>query len=194
MDPQTIFFYVVLGILVLTAILEFFFRTFLKKAASRIFLYSALFVGAYLIFIGYLQFRAFQAGPLGLTLGQSDTLKWFFGYVQLHFWNQYLVSFAGGLLFFFIARYFNKKFNERFFWGEELYLASTAILLVGYPGWFFYIAALLVLATLGSAFLALRRRGERFPIYHLWIPAAIATHLFIGFWASHQGWWNTFRF
>lgn len=171
MDIQTLFFYVALGILGLTAVLEFSFPRFLKRHASRIFLYSVLFVGAYLIYIGYLQFKAFQSGVLSDVLGTQKGFAWFLNYTQLHFWNQYLLSFAGGILFFLIARFFNKKYHERFFENEELYLASLGILLVGYPGWFFYVPLILILSALVS--LVMTARGERLPLYHFWIPVAI---------------------
>lgn len=192
MDIQALFFYITLGILILTAAVEFLFPQFLKRHASRILLYSMLIVGAYTIYIGFLQFQAFNSGILSSQLGTKSGFLWFLSYVQLHFWNQYLLSFLGGLLFFFIARYFNRKFGERFFWNEELYLASLGIFLVGYPGWFFYIILILGITLIGT--IAVMRRGTRFPLYHVWIPAAIATHLLVGFWAVHQSWWSSFRF
>ncbi len=185
-------FWVSLAILMFTLVLQLVRRDLLKKHASRIFLYSAGIVFAYLIYVGYLQFIAFQSGPLDFTLGTKSGLSWFFGYVQLHFLNDYVISFLAAILFTLIGGFFNRKYHERFFEREELYLLALGILLVGYPGFFFYIPLVLIASIVISAFLV--RRGERLPLYHFWIPTAIAVLFVTHFWANSQPWWVTFRF
>lgn len=192
MDPRLIFFYGFAGILALTAWLQMYRRPLLERLASRIFLYSAGLAFVYLIWIAYLQFRAFQGGVLGLTLGRPDTFLWFLGYVRLHFWNEYLLSLPAAILFALIAGYFNKKYNERFFEKEELYLIALGILLTGYPAFIFYIPLVLLVSIIASALFV--KRGERLPLYHFWASTALVVLLAVHFWASSQGWWNSFRF
>lgn len=192
MDPRPIFFYLFLGILVLTTWLQIYRRPLAARLASRIFLYSSGFALAYLIWIGFLQFRAFQSGVLGLTLGTRETFLWFLGYTRLHFWNEYLLSLPVAVLFALIALYFNKRYHERFFENEELYLIALGILLVGYPGFIFYIPLVLLISIVTS--LIFVRRGGRLPLYHFWAPVAAAALLIAHFWASSQGWWAAFRF
>jgi len=191
-EIKNFFLVFLFAILLVVEILQLYRQAFLKKSASRFFLYSSGAIFVYLIYIAFLQFKAFQSGPLGLTLGSKDGISWFFGYVSTHFWNQYLVSLPVALLFAFIAYYFNKKYNGRFFEREELWLAALGILLVGYPGFLFYIAAMLILPALISAIFV--RRGERFPLYHLWVPVAIVVFLSANLWAVNQPWWKLFIF
>lgn len=185
-------FYVPLAVLAGTAWFEFKRRGFLARHAARIFLYSAGLVFAYLIYLSFLQFRAFQTGPLGLTLGTGSGLRWFLGYIQTHFWNDYLVSLPFAILFVIIAYYFNRKYQDRFFEREEPFLAALGILLTGYPAFLFYIVLVLLLPAIVSAVFV--RRGERLPLYHFWMPMAIVVLLIVQFWAQNQTWWSSFRF
>lgn len=186
-------FYVAAAVLLGTAFLQFLRRHTLKTHASRIFLYSAGFVFAYLIYVSYLQFRAFyEGGVMAPILGTGSGLLWFWNYVQTRFWNDYLISLPAALVFAFVSYYFNKKYEERFFEKEELWLAALGILLVGYPGFLFYLILVLLLPALVSALFV--RRGERLPLYHFWIPTAIVVLLAVQFWAKHQSWWGAFRF
>lgn len=185
-------FYVPLAVLAVTAFFEFRARGFLAKNAARIFLYSTGFVFAYLVYLSCLQFQAFYEGPLQAVLGTKNGLVWFFGYVRLHFWNDYLLSLPVALLFAWTASYFNKKYHERFFEKEEPFMAALGILLTGYPAFLFYLPLVIMLPAIASAIFV--RRGDRLPLYHFWIPTAIAVLLAVHFWAEHQDWWGSFRF
>jgi len=192
MEIQTIFLVLLFAILLVVEILQLQRPTLLKKSASRLFLYSAGAIFLYLIYIAFLQFKAFQSGPLGLIIGSKEGFLWFLNYSRLHHWNEYLVSLPIAILFALIARFFNNKYNERYFHKEELYLIALVILLIGYPGFLFYIPAMLIIPAVISAIFI--KRGERLPLYHLWIPVAIATFLFVRLWAVNQIWWKQFVF
>lgn len=185
-------FYLSLVGLVLVLLFQLFSREKLKKHASRFFLYSAAVAFAYLLYIGFLQFRDFQSGIMGPLLGKKSGFLWFLSYTRLHYWNKYLISLPAGILVALVAYYFNKKHAERFFEPEELYLAALGILLVGYPGFLFYIPLVLIASVVGS--LLFVRRGERLPLYHFWLPTALVVLFIIQFWARNQEWWATFRF
>ena len=192
MDPQAIFFYVSSGILMATLWLQLAWPAFLKRHASRIFLYTAGLTFAYLIYLGFLQYQAFSSGVLGYTIGTGEGLRWFFGYVRLHFFDQYLIAFVAAIVVALLAAYFNRRFNERFFEREELYLAALAMLLVGYPAFLFYIALMLVVPTLVSVVFI--RGGARLPLYHFWLPMAIVLHVAANYWLAAMPWWGQFRF
>lgn len=183
-----------LGVVILTAVifLSSFRQPFLKRHIKRIFLYSAGLTFAYLIYITFLQFRAFYEDLLSTILGTWGGLIWFFGYVRLHFWNTYLISLPIALLFALIAYYFNRKYKERFFEREEPFMAALGILLVGYPAFFFYIVLVLILPSIASVIFM--KRGERMPLYYFWIPTALVVLLVVHFWAGRQEWWASFRF
>lgn len=186
-------FCIALVFLGFAVVLEVKSRTLLRRHAPRLFLYATGLILMYLIYIGYLQFLAFYEGGLVTPiLGTGKGLLWFLSYIQLHFWNDYLVSLPAGILVALIGYYFNKKYAERFFEPEELYLAALGILLVGYPGFLFYLPLVLILSVAGS--LLFVRRGERLPLYHFWIPTALVVLLVIQFWARNEEWWTSFRF
>ena len=185
-------FWLSLAVLVVTLALEFFRARLLVRHASRIFLYGTFLIFVYFIYIGFLQFVAFKSGVLGSILGTKGTFLWFLDYVRLHYWNDYLISLPVAILFALVGYYFNKKYNERFFEKEELFLIAIGILFVGYPGFFFYIPLVLLASIIASAIFV--KRGERLPLYHFWMPTAVAALFAIHFWASSQSWWNQFRF
>jgi len=164
----------------------------LEKHVKRIFLYSTGLIVAYFIYIGYLQYRAFQTDLMVSVLGTTSGLKWFFGYVQTHYWNDYLISFPVAVLFVLLGNFFNKKYHERFFEHNEIYLAALGILLVGYPGFLFYLFLVLFAPLIAS--LLFVKRGERLALYYFWIPIALILVFSIEFLLTNYEWWLAFRF
>jgi len=189
---QNVVFYFSFGVLLAVFGIQILWRHKIIKIIRPIFWGTAFLVLAYLLYAAYLQYQAFQGGPLSFTLGTVKGLFWFFGYVRLHIWNQFLVSFAAALGIFALAKYINKKRGEIFMEREEIYLGGLGTFLVGYPAFFFYIILVLLLSSLIS-FLFLPR-GERLPLYHFWMPTAIVVLLTAQFWAENQSWWASFRF
>ncbi len=189
-----VFWWISIGIFGVATAIGFFRRDLMPRLASRLFLYSTGATFAYLIYIGYLQFEAFLSGPLGFFKpeGFLGFVTYTLSYLLLHYWNEYFYSFIAAILFALVAGFFNKKYHERFFEKEELYLIALGILLTGYPGFIFYIPLVLLASIIASALFV--PRGERLPLYHLWMPVALATVLVIHFWAQNQVWWNSFKF
>lgn len=191
-DLDFIIFYGSIGILALVAAAQIFLREFIAARARLMFWLSVALILGYVSYTAYLQYRAFETGPLSLVLGTVEGLKWFVGYAQLHFLNEYLVSLITAIAVTLFAEYLNRKKGERFFEREELYIAALGIFLVGYPGFIFYVPFVLVLSSLIS--LLFVSRGERLPLYYFWTPSAIVVLLAVQFWAEKQGWWTSFRF
>ncbi len=187
-----IFFYLSVAIIATVFAAQVWVRRRTLVVARTFFFASFIAVLAYVTYVSYLQYQAFNGAVLGLTLGTIDGLKWFFGYIQLHFLNEYLISLIAAFLIIFIAQYINKKRGSVHFEEDELYTAALSIFLVGYPGFIFYIPIVLLASVLVS--LLFVRHGERLPLYHFWAPTGIAVLLAIHFWAGNQVWWAAFRF
>ncbi len=185
-------FYFGLSILALTLGVQILKPLLLKKWSPKVFVVVLGLFGLYLFQVSLLQYHAFLSGLLSPLIASGQSLDWFFGYVRLHFWDQYLFSLIAALLFYLAAKYFNDKKGERFFEREEVWLGMLGIFLVGYPGLFFYIALMLLLpALLSVAFL---QKNERLPLYYFWLPTAVFVILIVHFVLVNQAWWVKFIF
>lgn len=151
-------------------------RSFLVRSKERI---LGAVVGGYalgLVVLSYRQFEAWKAGELTrLLLPPHQKWSYFFFYVGTRFWAPYVISFVVAILFLAAAHWANRKYHERFFEREEIYLAATCIFVVGYPGVLLYIPLVLVAYICAQLFSALRSEGlSRIPMYHLWVPLAMS--------------------
>ncbi len=70
-----------------------------------------------------------------------------------------------------VARFLNKKFEERFFEKEEIALIGLGVFLSGYPGFFFYLGIIMIFGVLVSLIYTILKKG-RLPLYHFWLPAS----------------------
>ena len=192
MAGANILFYFAVAVLGAMLALQIFWRRRLPAIVAPVFYGSAAAVFAYLGYVSYLQYQAFNAGVLSQVLSTRSGFAWFFNYVRLHFLNEYLLSLLGALVMWLIAEYFNKRRGEVFFEREETYLAGLGAFLVGYPGWLFYLPTVLISGILASVVFV--KKGERLPLYHFWLPIAIVCAVVIQFWAQYQPWWGQFRF
>jgi hypothetical protein len=76
------------------------------------------------------------------------------------------------VVFGFAAHYYNQRYDERFFEKEEIPILGLGIFLTGYPGFFYYIALVLIAAVIESVYFTVRKRG-RAPLYYIWLPLAV---------------------
>ena len=187
-----IVFYISTGILLVAFFLQSSKREKTRKLLKFVFWKSTGLALIYLSYITYLQYEAFQNGPIGITLGTVDGLKWFTGYMRLHFWNTYIISFIAALAIFAFAKFINKRKKEIFFENEEIYVGALGIFLVGYPAFFFYIPLVLLAAIITS--LITKKQKERLSLYFFWMPTALIILSIVYFWAERQTWWATFKF
>ncbi len=146
------------------------------------FWFSIIFPFLYYIYLTIAQYFMWKSeGGLGkFFLPPYVGISYVIGYHFIRFYLYYLISAAVGILFLLAAVYLNKKFGRRFFEDEEPYLGAGAISLVGYPGFFFYLIALLsgqLVLTAGRYLLT--RKSERVPFYYLWLPAGVFVILLI---------------
>ena len=119
-------------------------------------------------------------------------IGYFIGYSVFHHWGPYLISGAFALLFYYGARWYNKKHEERFFEAKEPLTGALALLVVGWPGVVVYIVAFTIIFVLASVVATLvRGRDFRLSPYYLWLPVAIFVIL-MDTWILHQTWWWSF--
>lgn len=151
-------------------------RSFLVQNKKKIFSGIAGCYALGLFYISYLQYSAWHLGELTrLFLPPHQKWSYFFFYVGTRFWAPYVISFVVAILFLAAAHWANRKYHERFFEREEIYLAATCIFVVGYPGVLLYIPLVLVAYICAQLFSALRSEGlSRIPMYHLWVPLAMS--------------------
>lgn len=185
-------FYFALFICLLIIFLEFKKRDLLLKIIRPVFYLSLLVAFSYVAYLIIGQYKAFNGSFMGYGLNSPSGLKWFWGYVGVHFLNSHLTSLVFAIIILFIAEYFNKKKGEIFMEREEYHLSALGVFLVGYPGFIFYIPIVLISGIISS--LIFMKNGERFPLYHFWIPIATIFLFIIEFWVKNKLFWKLFIF
>ena len=149
-------------------------------------------------YLSYLQYKIWKYGPASeftkLFLPPHQSINYFIGYALFHFFAAHLVSLVFTFLFLKAVKYYNKKFEEKFFYPEEYYLGALAIFLSGFPGIFIYIVSLFLASALGSLILNKfsTLKGERVSFYYLWIPTAIFV-IIISKWLTQLPIWQLFK-
>jgi hypothetical protein len=119
-------------------------------------------------------------------------IEYFIGYSVFHHWGLYLISGIFAVLFYYGARWYNRRHQGRFFDPEEPLIGALALLVVGWPGVVVYIIAFIVIFVLSSVIATLvRGKGFRLSPYYLWLPVAIFVIL-MNTWILHQTWWWSF--
>lgn len=147
-----------------------------RRAFRMLFFASAILIFILLFYYSREQFLFwYKAGPPAQYLiPPYSGIGYFLYYVFMRFWASYFFSLGVSILFFYVAKKINEKYQQRFFYPEEYYFLAISIFLTGHPNWIFYLFSVLVAYLLISGFrtLVLKNR-ERISFYYLWIPAAI---------------------
>lgn len=147
-------------------------RSFLARAVKYIFIATAAGLFAGLAYIVYLQYRAWLENPLmKFSLPPYRGWDYFFSYVGYRAVAPWLTSLLAAIFIARFAEYLNRKFDERFFEREEVWLMMLGIFWTGYPGFLFYIALILLVAAFISFFYTILLR-RRLPLYYFWMPMA----------------------
>lgn len=147
----------------------------MKRAASYLFL-GAVGLGIigffYLTYLQYVVWR--DGGQLTRYLVPPYQSVWYVvGYVIGHQAYSYIVSLGVSFIFLGLAFLLNEKFRQRFFEADEPYWGALGIFILGNPWWFCYLAAVLLIAVIGSLVISYQsKKSERFSLYYLWLPVA----------------------
>ncbi len=151
-------------------------RPFGIKAIKVIFIFAIAVVFSLLIYYSYQQYIAWQSvEPSKFLLPPYQTIDYFIKYVGARFFAPYLISLIAALVFLYVAKKLNKKYEERFFEQEELWFGALAIFLTGWPGAFFYFIGLILIYFLIHIFLFFISHfsSPRLSLYYCWLPLAI---------------------
>ncbi|MBI3589446.1 MAG: hypothetical protein HY093_03510 [Candidatus Liptonbacteria bacterium] len=173
--------------------IKFKFHTFLRW----IWILSGVLIFSLLTYWSYLQYELWSGeGGFGkFLLPPYQSIYYFFSYVGVRFFGPWILAFFAAILVSRLAKFLNRRFEERFFEPEEIELIALGTFLAGYPGFFFYLALILTVGVLFSAFYLLLSKG-RLPLYYFWIPLAIFAIImkiwflgylgngFVSFWGS----------
>lgn len=171
------------------------FRTPTKKFLARLVLWEKgelpekLLLGGVIFLLAFNLFYAasktgfqYWAWKTGGLLSQSllppvTSITYFLGYTGFRFWLPVAVNVVVAAMFF-SSIYVSRKKQQRFFYKGEEYLASLAILIVGWPGIIVYLTLILLLMVVFSFFNTLRKTSPYTSFLYMWLPLALLTVLF----------------
>jgi len=167
--------FISLGILVIAFGAQIILRPFGVKIIKTIFISAIVAIFSLLIYYSYQQYVAWSSVELSkFLLPPYQNIDYFIKYIGARFFTPYLISLAAAFLFLFSANRLNKKYEERFFEPEELWLGALALFLIGWPGALFYFIGLIAFYFLLSAFyFLLYGKDNRLSLYYWWLPLAI---------------------
>jgi len=151
-------------------------RFFLEKHIRSIFYGSITLIftiGVYESVQLYIGWAYNEFGKYYLPPFQS--LDYYFISIFPDYFAPYIFSLIIALAFLYVSKRYNKKFDNKFFEKEEIYLGAISIFLVAHPGWVLYLFVFFgsyFVFQIVSQFLP-KLRGQRLPLYHFWVPSAI---------------------
>lgn len=161
--------------------------------AKYFFIFSIIAIFLWLIWLSYEQDQIWSKSNITKLLLPPYNQTYFWFYVLGRFFAPYIASFAAAIIFIKLAKFYNKKYGEIFFYPEELYWGATALFLSSHPGWLLYLivffVAYLTVQLIYNFILGIR--GERVSFYHLWLPAAIFV-IILQIWLSKFFFWRLF--
>ncbi len=184
-------FYLSLGVFIFLLGFQLF-RNFkkinIKKLSKITFFISIVIIFLFYVYLTFLQYQALKndAGMGKFFLPPYKSITYVIGYYFVRFALYYVISLFIALIFLFGTKFYNKKFQNKFFEEEESYLGAISIFLLGNKEWNYawitYLVLLVVFAVIGTViYTKILKKNSRFPLYWLWIPVAILAIL-IGRW------------
>ena len=159
-----------------------FLRVYEWKIFKYIFYFSIFAVFSLFIYYSYQQYIVWQSvEPSKFLLPPHQSINYFLYYIGMRFFAPYIVSLSTAFLFLLAAKYFNKKYDERFFYPEELWLGALALFLVSWPGALFYFIGLILIYLIIHIFVTsyykfffrASPREVRLSLRLWWIPLTI---------------------
>ncbi len=125
--------------------------------------------------LAVMQYRAWQTlEPQKFLLPPHAPVGYFLSYAGWKFFAPYALSLLIAGTFFFLARLYNRRHEEQFFYDEEPYFLALGLVLSGTPGWMLYALSMIVVAGAIIAFrTVILRRTDKFSFRELWLPVAL---------------------
>ena len=148
-------------------------KKFIKPAV--IFVIISIILKIILEFFG--QYYIWSHGDASKGLLPPHTpISYFLGYGAYRFVWPVVSVVLVGLIFIFLAKLLNKKFNQRFFEDDEPWHIIFSLIIVGHPYWIFYIFTVIACAILIYLFNLMFKKieyGQVFSLYQLWLPIVL---------------------
>ncbi len=175
----------ILAVLLLVVFSQIIRPLFIARYARAIFFGFIFWISSVLIFISCAQYLAWVGGaPTKYLLPPYQSIGYFFIYIWWRFWAPYVLSLAIAIAIFYLAKWYNRRHNNSFFYDEELYYLATGVFLVGHPLWIFYFISAVIFASVAISFRSfVLGRKEKFSLYYFWLPTA-AFVIIISKWLS----------
>jgi len=179
-----------------------FLRTYELRIHKSIFLFSIFVIFLLLFYQSYLQYQVWLSDELSKNFLEASVkidslninISYFIFYVVTRFFAPYFISLAAALIFFIFAKKLNKRYNEKFFEPEELYLGALALFLTSWPGaMFYFIGLILIYLLIHFLLLVISHKSLVVSLYYLWMPTAIFVIL-INKWLSTLPLWKMMIF
>ena len=191
-------FYVSLGIVLFIFVASLFFRGrfFWFKFIRLFFYFSLLVVFIFLLVLSLVQFLEWQQDDFSkYLLPPHQSINYFIFYCFSRFFLSYIISAAGAFSFLYAAKFLNKKYEEKFFYPEELYFGALGIFLSSFPGFIFYVVFLIAVYLITHLYSSLftGRSSERLSLYYLWLPIVLFAIIINNYIVQHLPIWQMLK-
>ena len=134
--------------------------------------------------------------PAMYLIPPYQDINYFLKYSFYVFFAKPIIALLAALIFLGLTKFFNRKFQERFFEPEEPYFGALSIFLVDYPGWLFYLALLIFVYLIIHLSLVISHsssaKKNRISLYYLWFPVAICV-IIMQRWLELLPWWGLLK-
>jgi len=169
-------------------------RSFLEKNLKKIFWIPLVAIFSTSIVFSVMQYQIWQQHELmKLTLESEGGLSYFFSFVFFNHFAHYLLAlgFAGILVL--VMFFANKRVGERLFEREEIWIAFLASFLVGFPGFLFFLAGILIVYLFMHFINAVLRKTVKsgvIPLYYFWLPVSASVIIISEIWLTETLFWQ----
>ena len=152
----------------------------LLRASFLIYLFGILTLFGVAIFKVIYQYLLWKNHPVSkFLLPPYQSFDYFFSYSFFHFLKVPLYNFFSSIFLLALLKIFNKIFNKRLFFEEEIFFAGLTMLVVEFPINLFLLALIIILGILISLVKRILKKESQYTsLYYLWIPLAIFAIIF----------------
>jgi len=169
-------------------------RSFLEKNLKKIFWIPLVAVFSTSVVFSVMQYQAWRQHELmRFALEGEGGLSYFFSFVFFNHFASHLLAlgFAGVLALFMTS--VNKRAGGRLFESEEIWIAFLAGFLVGFPGFLFFLAGVLIvylLAHFTNAILQKTAKSGVIPLYYFWLSVSASVIIVSEVWLVETLFWQ----
>ena len=152
----------------------------LLRASFLIYLFGILTLFGVAIFKVIYQYLLWKNHPVSkFLLPPYQSFDYFFSYSFFHFLKVPLYNFFSSIFLLALLKIFNKIFNKRLFFEEEIFFAGFAMLVVEFPINLFLLAVVIILGILISLIKKILKKESQYTsLYYLWLPLTILSIIF----------------